>query len=96
LAGALDETVSKVDRRAVALIGGLRSYHSHLDPTDVEKSLEPDEVAEIAPLEFAIQTFEATRRLQALMQACLLRDIGLEPARVAELITQHYRAWPLP
>jgi hypothetical protein len=96
LADELDESVSKVDKRAVALIGGLRNYHSHLDPTDVEKSLEPDEVAEIAPLEFAIHTFDATRRLQVLMQACLLRDIGLEPERVADLIGQHYRAWPLP
>jgi hypothetical protein len=53
-------------------------------------------VAEIRPLDVAIQTFEATRRLQALIQACLLRDIGLEKERVEELITQHYQAWPLP
>lgn len=96
LAGELDDSVSKVDKRAVALIGGLRKYHSHLDPTHVEKSLEPDEVTEIAPLEVAVHTFEATRRLQALMQACLFKDIGLESARVVELITRHYRAWPLP
>lgn len=96
LAKELDVSVSKVDKQAVALIGGLRNYHSHLDPTDVEKSLEPDEVAEIAPLDVAIHTFEATRRLQALMQACLLRDIGLDTERVEELITQHYQVWPLP
>jgi hypothetical protein len=96
LAKELDESVSKVDKQAVALIGGLRNYHSHLNPTDLEKSLEPDEVTEIGPLDVAIQTFEATRRLQALIQACLLRDIGLETARVEELITQHYQAWPLP
>lgn len=96
LAKELDESVSKVDKQAVRLIGGLRNYHSHLDPTDVEKSLEPDEAAEIGPLDVAIHTFEATRRLQALIQACLLRDIGLETDRVEELITQHYRNWPLP
>jgi hypothetical protein len=33
------ESVSKVDKQGVRLIGGLRNYHSHLDPTDVEKSL---------------------------------------------------------
>jgi hypothetical protein len=88
--------VIAVDKQAVALIGGLRKYHAHLNPSDLENSLEPDEVAEIGPLDVAIQTFEAARRLQALIQACLLRDIGLETARVEELITQHYRAWPLP
>lgn len=81
----IDESVSKADRRARELIGSLRKYHAHLvlpgKPT-VEG--------------IALSTFDSTRRLHVLMQACLLRELGLETGRIESLITAHYRNWPIP
>lgn len=80
----IQEAVSHCDKAAIELMGRLRKYHGHLG--DVE--LTPEEIAD--------GTFESTRRLYVLMQACLLRDLGLETVRIEELIQLHYRNWPIP
>lgn len=59
-------------------------WHGHLG--DVE--LTPEEIAD--------GTFDSTRRLYVLMQACLLRDLGVETDRIEELIQLHYLSWPVP
>lgn len=40
--------------------------------------------------------FPSIRRASALMQSCLLRDLGFDAERTTELLRQHYRAWPIP
>ncbi len=63
---------------------GLRKYHGHLGDQ------------ELTPGEIAYGTFDSTRRLYVLMQACLLRELGLETERIEKLIQLHYRSWPVP
>ncbi len=85
LRGGIDETVSKVDKAARALIGVLRNYHVHLS---LPASFSPERVG--------IDTYESTRRLHVLMQACLLREIGMDTKQIERLIVQHYRSWEIP
>lgn len=80
----IDERISKADQEARKLIGGLRRYHAHLS---LPGNLTPDEVA--------LSTFASTRRLHVLMQACLLRELGLETEQIELLIHAHYRGWPI-
>jgi hypothetical protein len=62
----------------------MREYHAHLG----QPKASPDDTAD--------GTFESTRRLYVLMQACLLRDCGLDTDKIEELIQLHYRSWPVP
>lgn len=82
---AIDSTITKANQQARRLIGGLRDYHAHLG---LPEQWSPDEIAET--------TYNSTRRLHALMQACLLREIGLGTEQIGSLITTHYRNWPIP
>jgi len=59
-------------------------YHGHLG----DQELTPEEISD--------GTFDSTRRLYVLMQACLLREIGLDTAEVESLIATHYLSWPIP
>jgi hypothetical protein len=80
----IQEAVSHCDNDAIALMGRLRRYHGHLG----DQELTPEEIAD--------GTFDSTRRLYVLMQACLLRDLGLNTDRIEELIELHYQSWPVP
>jgi hypothetical protein len=80
----IQDALSHCDAKAIALIGTLRKYHGHLG----DLPLTPEEIAD--------GTFESTRRLYVLMQACLLRELGLGRDRIEELIRLHYRNWPVP
>ena len=73
---------NKENRRRM---GELRRYHAHLKP---KPKLTPEEIGE--------GTFDSTRRLHALMQACLLRELGLDTDRIESLMTLHYQSWPVP
>jgi hypothetical protein len=89
--------VSKMSKEAISLVGALRRFHAHLNTTDLEKQRDSsDEGTEISLEAVSDATFESTRRLQATMQACLLRDLGFNTSEIERLITQHYRNWPLP
>jgi len=55
---------------------------------DVESNFSPDEIVS--------QTYQSTRRLHALLQACLLREVGIDTSNVERLLKQHYRSWPIP
>jgi hypothetical protein len=70
---------------ALALMGEARRYHAHLGEP---RRHTVDEVVD--------QTYASTRRLHALLQACLMRDVGLDVATVERLLYDHYRAWPVP
>ena len=82
---SIDPAVSKVNKKARQLIGAVRKYHAHLT---LPGSLTSDEIA--------LGTFDSTRRLQVLMQACLLREIGMETAQIESLIAAHYQSWSIP
>jgi hypothetical protein len=89
--------VSKMSKEAISLMGALRRFHAHLNATDLEKQRDPsDQAVEVSLEEVSDATFESTRRLQAIMQACLLRDLGFNTNEIERLITQHYQNWPLP
>ncbi|MDW5595097.1 hypothetical protein VSS74_12160 [Conexibacter stalactiti] len=70
---------------ALALMGAARNYHAHLD---VGNRFSAEEISD--------QTFQSTRRLHALLQACLMREIGLDTPEIERLLAEHYRAWPVP
>lgn len=81
----ISPTVSKCNEKARKLIGALRKYHAHLT---LPKNLTIDEIA--------LSTYDSSRRLHVLMQACLLREIGLETEQIESLIAARYLTWPLP
>jgi ApeA N-terminal domain 1 len=80
----ISEAVSHCDNQALALMGRLREYHAHLGKPDLSTE------------EIANGTFDSTRRLHVLVQACLLRDLGLQTDRIEKLIQLHYQSWPVP
>ena len=80
----IQDSVSHCDKKALELMGRLRKYHGHLG----DQELTPEEISD--------GTFDSTRRLYVLMQACLLREIGLDTAEVESLIATHYLSWPIP
>jgi hypothetical protein len=69
----------------LALIGQSRDYFSHYNMPD------SDEAARIRD-----KAFETTRCAHALMQACLLREMGFGHRRTATLLHKHYSNWPIP
>jgi hypothetical protein len=81
----IDERISRTDKEARSLIGRLRNYHAHLGTA-------PD----LTPEEIGLATLDSTRRLHALMQACLLREIGMETNQIEERIERHYLNWRIP
>jgi ApeA N-terminal domain 1 len=81
----IDPAVSKADKKARKLIGALRRYHAHLA---LPGSLSAEDLA--------FSTYDSTRRLHALMQACLLREIGMETSQIESLIAKRYLPWPIP
>ena len=80
----ISNAITNCDNAALKLIGRLRDYYAHLG----QPKASPDDTAD--------GTFESTRRLYVLMQACLLRDCGLDTDKIEELIQLHYRSWPVP
>ena len=81
----IDAAVSKADKKGRQLIGALRKYHAHLT---LPGNLTTDEIA--------FSTYDSTRRLHALMQACLLREIGMDTAQIESLIATRYLPWRIP
>ncbi len=76
--------ITGATKDAVSLLGASRNYHAHLD---VESKFSPDEIVD--------ETYQLTRRLHALLQACLLRELGIDTSNVERLLKQHYRSWPI-
>lgn len=71
---------------ALALIGASRNYLAHLGDTGGKYS-----VADIQD-----GAFVSTRRVSALMQACLLRDLGFRIKERGQILANYYRDWPIP
>ena len=84
--GAAPSEITGCTNRALALVGASRKYFAHRgDPGQAFSTTEIEQGA-----------FDSTRRLEALLQACLLRDIGFRRKRTAALLEAHYANWPIP
>lgn len=71
---------------ALDLLGFCRGYFAHPSkPSQKRHSREADD-----------GIFPSIRRASALMQSCVLRDLGFDAERTHELLRLHYRAWPIP
>jgi hypothetical protein len=81
----MPQAVTGASKDAVSLIGASRNYHAHLE---VGTRFSPERIID--------ETYESTRRLHALLQACLLRELGFDTANTERLLSQHYRNWPVP
>jgi hypothetical protein len=81
---AVDVAVHGCTNSTLAMIGATRDYFSHLNTTRYTQ----------AEIEHAI--LDTTRQAHALMQACLLRELGFGPRQTEQLLRQHHRNWPLP
>jgi hypothetical protein len=71
---------------ALSLLGASRKYFAHIGHTGQKHSLDDVQSGVVA----------STRRASALMQACLLRELGFDTADVEALLTKHYANWPIP
>ena len=81
----IDPALTGATKDAVALMGRLRNYHAHGAPLDPGQG-------EQQPL----LTYDAIRRLQALLQVCVMRDLAMPTDVIKDRMAAHYRAWPLP
>lgn len=83
-AGVSNE-VTGCSNNALGLFGAARDYFAHLGS--------PGQKFSVADIEEG--TVLATRRVSALMQASLLRELGFGKKRTTELLQRHYLNWPL-
>lgn len=77
--------VTGCSNNALALFGAARDYFAHLG--------NPGQRFSTSEIEGG--AFLATRRASALMQACLLRELGFSKTRTTELLQRHYSNWRL-
>lgn len=80
---AVDRELIGATKETIALIGATRHYHVHLDPQEFTEQYVVD------------QTFESTRRLQATLQAVVLRNLGMDTGAIEERLRSHYANWPV-
>lgn len=73
------------DKKGLALLGESRRYFAHLTGA---RQFDTETIQE--------ELLDTTRRAAALMQACLLRELGFGRRQREHLLVQHYSNWPLP
>jgi hypothetical protein len=71
---------------ALDLLGFCRGYFMHFTRPQTR----------FTPGDADAGAFPSIRRASALMQACLLRDLGLDAASVEARLNAHYANWPIP
>lgn len=79
-------SVTGCTNAALDLLGASRGYFAH--PSKLRQKHGRDDAG--------AGVFPSIRRASALMQACLLRDLGFTATRVTQLLGEHYRSWPIP
>ena len=77
--------VTGASNEALALFGASRNYFSHLGSPGEKFSVE----------EIEANTVASTRRASALMQACLLKELGFTKTQIASRLVEYYGNWPL-
>jgi len=80
----LESSLTGCTNPALDLIGVTRGYVAHFNNVDEARRAEVEE-----------QMVVSTRRVAALMQACLLRHLGIRVAQRRDIMAEHYRSWPL-
>lgn len=81
----IDPKVNKCSDENLDLLSQARNYYTHLG---TRKGYSPDK------LEHGL--VKCCRWATALMQSCVLRELGFSVERSAELLSAHYQNWPLP
>jgi hypothetical protein len=71
---------------ALELLGYCRGHFAHLTQDSQKYSASDADAG----------TFPSIRRASALMQACLLRDLGFDAKETEELLRAHFANWPIP
>lgn len=84
--GGVPWAVTGCTNGALKLLGASRGYFAHADIKG--DKFTPEQIQE--------NTLESTRRASALMQSCLLREIGFRKQERIELMQRHYRNWLIP
>jgi hypothetical protein len=79
------QKVTGCTNEALALVGASRRYFAHLGSRPGGAPID----------EMEANTLLSTRRASALMQACLLRELGFSAAEVEDMLSDYYRRWPL-
>lgn len=78
--------VTGCTNRAIALIGASRKYFAHRG--HVGQAFSDADIEQGA--------YDSTRRLEALLQTCLLRELGFKKRRTTALLEDYYSNWPVP
>jgi hypothetical protein len=81
----IDSEITGCTNRNLALVGASRNYFSHLGS--------PGDVFTVNEIE--AETVLSTRRTAALMQSCLLRELGFTKTQIANRLRRYYGNWPL-
>jgi hypothetical protein len=81
----IDPAINGCTDRNLDLLSQARNYYTHLGS---RKGFSPDE------LEGAL--LKSCRWATALMQSCVMRELGFSVERSSELLAAHYLNWPLP
>jgi hypothetical protein len=79
------DRVHGCSNHALALIGQTRKYLAHLSHD-----------GKFSDNEITNNVFASTRRASALMQCCLLRELGFGHKQVERVVNSHYSNWPIP
>lgn len=82
----VSSSVTGCTNDALSLFGWCRGYFAHVNDNSQRYTAKDADDGAVP----------STRRGSALMQACLLRDIGLDAATAERLLARHYANWPLP
>ena len=82
---AIDPELIGATNPNLKVLAAARNLYSHLDQTIVKLTAE----------EIDDQLVENCRRASALLQACLLRDLAVEPAKAQAMFEKHVANWPL-
>ena len=82
--GVADKQIGATDDNLQLLVAA-RNLYAHLDQHHV--ALTDEEIDD--------ELLPNCRRATALMQACLLRDLGITPTQITAMFDEHHAAWPL-
>lgn len=82
--GVADKQIGATDDNLQLLVAA-RNLYAHLDQHHV--ALSDQEIDD--------ELLPNCRRATALMQACLLRDLGITPTQITAMFDEHHAAWPL-
>jgi len=85
-------SVTGATNQRLRLLEASRGYWAHLD----EPALQPGHKEPLDRATFEQELLPGIRVAGALLQACLLRDLGFSASEAEEIMSGHYRTWPLP